>query len=220
MVPCSHEEVDTRIFVHARHAVMEGSETVMIKANDTDVIVIAIYILSSLQELGLQKLCIAFGQGAHLKWIPIHEIVPVIGPEKTSGILFFHAFTGCDVVSSFRGKGKKSAWQTWNVCNDDVSKIFKKLSKYPPTVEDEDIKIVEKFIVTLYDRSSNAVCVNDARLELFARKQRSYQSIPPTRAALACAAFEACHIPGLMYMESSISMPTRNSKVLEIGDRY
>ena len=31
------------IFVHAWHAVMEGSETLMIKANDTDVIVIAIY---------------------------------------------------------------------------------------------------------------------------------------------------------------------------------
>ena len=70
------------------------------------------------------------------------------------------------------------------MCNDDVSKIFKKLSKYPPIVEDEDIEIVEKFIVTLYDRSSNAVCVNDARLELFSRKQRSYQSIPPTRAAI------------------------------------
>ena len=66
----------------------------------------------------------------------------------------------------------------------DVSKIFKKLSKYPPIVEDEDIEIVEKFIVTLYDRSSNAVCVNDARLQLFARKQRSYQSIPPTRTAI------------------------------------
>ena len=115
MVPCSHEEADTHIFVHAWHAVMEGSETLMIKANDIDVIIIAIYILSSLQELGLQKLWIAFGQGAHLKWIPRHEIVPVIGPEKTSGILFFHAFTGCDVVSSFRGKGKTSARQTWNV---------------------------------------------------------------------------------------------------------
>ena len=34
VVPCSHEEADKRIFVHARHAVMEGSETVMIKAND------------------------------------------------------------------------------------------------------------------------------------------------------------------------------------------
>ena len=26
-----------------------------------------------------------------------------------------HAFTGCDVVSAFRGKGKSTAWQTWDV---------------------------------------------------------------------------------------------------------
>ena len=72
VAPCSHEEADTRIFVHARHAVMEGNQTLMIKANDTDVVVIAISMLSTLQELGLQKLWIAFGQGTHLKWIPIH----------------------------------------------------------------------------------------------------------------------------------------------------
>ena len=138
MAPCSHKEADTRIFVHARHAVMQ---TLMIKANDTDVVVLAISILPSLQELGLQKLWIAFGQGSYLKWIPIHDIVSTIGPEKTSGILFFHAFTGCDVVSAFHGKGKKSAWQTLNVCND-ASSIFKKLSKYSPTVGDEDLEIL------------------------------------------------------------------------------
>ncbi len=66
---------------------MEGYQTLMIKVNDTDVVVIAISILPSLQELGLQKLWIAFGQGKHLKWIPIHDIVSAIGPEKTSGIL-------------------------------------------------------------------------------------------------------------------------------------
>jgi len=151
----------------------------MIKANDTDVVVIAISILSSLQELGLQKLWIAFGQGKHLKWIPIHDIVPEIGPEKTNGILFFHAFTGCDVVSAFRGKGKKSAWQTWNVCSN-VSGVFSKLIKYPLTVEDEDIENLKKFVIAMYDRSSTVKCVDDARLELFARKQKSYKSIPPT----------------------------------------
>ena len=57
--------------------------------------------------------------------ITIH--VSAIGPEKTSGILYFHAFTGCNVVSAFHGKGKKSAWHTWNVCND-ASTVFKKLA--------------------------------------------------------------------------------------------
>ena len=42
--PCSHEEADTRMFVHAKDAVSNGSESVIIKVNDTDV-VIAVYTL-------------------------------------------------------------------------------------------------------------------------------------------------------------------------------
>ena len=36
----------------------------LVKANDTDVLVIAISVLPSLQELGLENMWIAFGQGA------------------------------------------------------------------------------------------------------------------------------------------------------------
>ena len=32
---CFHEEADSRIFVHAKHATEEGSKSIMIKANDT-----------------------------------------------------------------------------------------------------------------------------------------------------------------------------------------
>uniref|UniRef100_H3A078 Uncharacterized protein n=1 Tax=Latimeria chalumnae TaxID=7897 RepID=H3A078_LATCH len=106
MAPCTHEEADTCIFIHARHATMEGNKVLMIDANGTGVVVIAISVLASLKELGLEKMWIAFGQGK----IPIHDIVSTIGPVKASGIPFFHAFSGCDVVSAFHGKGKKSAW--------------------------------------------------------------------------------------------------------------
>jgi hypothetical protein len=47
-------------------------------------------------------------------------------------MLFFHSFTGCDVVSAFREKAKKSAWQTWGVCPEAFD-VFTKLSQYPPT---------------------------------------------------------------------------------------
>jgi len=50
--PCSHEEADTRV----KDAVKEGFKTVMISANDTDVLVIAVATFSQLQELGLQEL--------------------------------------------------------------------------------------------------------------------------------------------------------------------
>ena len=63
VAPCSHEEADTRVFVHARDATSQGSKSITIKANDTDVVIIAVSTMPSLQELGLQKLWIAFGQG-------------------------------------------------------------------------------------------------------------------------------------------------------------
>jgi len=130
---CSHEEADTRIFVHARHATEAGSKVIMVKASDTDVVVIAVSVLQALQELGLQQLWVAFGQGQNLRWVPVHDLCCTLA-EKSKGMLFFHAFTGCDVVSAFRGKGKKSAWQTWDVC-DEASGVFSKLSQYPPVVD-------------------------------------------------------------------------------------
>ena len=102
--PCSHEEADTRIFVHARHAAQEGRTSLLVKACDTDILVIAISVMPTLHAIGLQQMWIAFGQGRNMRWIPAHELYHSIGPEKGRGIKFFHAFTGCDVVSAFRGK--------------------------------------------------------------------------------------------------------------------
>ena len=122
--PCSHKEADTRIFFHARHAAQEGSESLLVKASDTesDILVIAISVMPTLQAIDLQQLWIAFGQIRN-RWIPAHELYRSVGPEKDRGITLFHAFTGCDVVSAFRGKGKKSAWQIWDMCNSRCETI-------------------------------------------------------------------------------------------------
>ena len=135
VAPCSHEQADTRIFVHARHAAIEGYKSLMIEADDMDIVVIAISFMPSFAATGLEKMWVAFGKGQHRRWIAIHELVSAIGPEKTSGVFFFRALTGCDVVSSFNGKGKKTAWQTWNVCNE-ASVIFTKLSQCLSKIEE------------------------------------------------------------------------------------
>lgn len=130
--------------------------------------------------------------------------------QKTKGILFFHAFTGCDVVSGFRGKGKKSAWQTWDMCADTTD-VFAKLSKYPPRVDEIDLEVLEKFVVTMYDRSSTVTQVDDARLDMFARKQRPYESIPPTRAALLQHAKRAAYQAGCIWGQSILHQPETHS---------
>ena len=70
----------------------------MIKANDTDVLVIAIATFSHSQELGLEEMWIAFGQGKNIKWMSVHELSTLLSPKKSLGLLFFHTFTGCDSV--------------------------------------------------------------------------------------------------------------------------
>ncbi len=46
------------------------------------------------------------------------------------------------------------------------------------------IAALERFVVLLYDRTSDLLQVNDARKQLFTQKSRSLENIPPTYAAL------------------------------------
>ena len=137
-----------------------------------------------------------------MRWIPPHELYSSIGPEKGKVMTFFHAFTGCDLVSAFHGKGNKSAWQTWDMCAE-ASDAFARLSQYPPTVNDNEIDFLEKFVVILCDRSSTATGVNNARLDMFARKQRPYQAIPPTRSALLQHVKRAAYQAGCVWSQSN-----------------
>ena len=57
-------------------------------------------------DLNVDHLWMTFGKGKDLRWIPIHDIVRSLGP-RSKALPFFHAFTGCDAVSAFVGKGKK-----------------------------------------------------------------------------------------------------------------
>lgn len=141
-----------------------------------------------------------------MRWIPVHDLCQCIGRERSRGILFFHAFTGCDVVSAFRGKGKKTAWQTW-AAFDEASEVFTKLSHYPPRIDDSDLKTLERFVVMMYDKSSEAAGVDDARLDLFARKQRSYEAIPPTKAALLQHVKRAAYQAACIWSQATTCQP-------------
>ena len=95
-----------------------------------------------------------------------HELYRSIGTEKGIGITFVHASTGCDVVSAFSGKGKKSRWQTCDMCAE-ASDVCARLSQYPQveTVNDNEVDILEKCVIMMYDKCSTATRVNNAMLD-------------------------------------------------------
>jgi hypothetical protein len=178
--PCSHEEADTRMLLHVADAVKNGHTRVMIRTVDTDVVVLAVACFS--RFTGIAELWVAFGVGKHLRFIAIHEVVPALGLERAHALPFFHAFTGCDTVSCFAGRGKKTAWDTWNSF-PDVTPTFVQLSSQPLDVE-PFLSQLQRFVVLMYDRSSSKMTVNSLRKHLFTKRGRTMEGLPPTEAAL------------------------------------
>ena len=177
--PCSHEEADTRMLLHAAHAAANGHARIMIKTVDTDVVVLAI---ACFEQLGASELWIAFGAAKNLRYIAVHELVEILDTDRSKALPFFHAFTGCDTVSSFAGHGKKTAWEAWNSF-PDVTDTFLQLSSGPTDV-DFAMSLLQKFVVRMYDHSSSKMTVNSLRKHLFTKKGKPMEGLPPTEGAL------------------------------------
>jgi hypothetical protein len=104
--------------------------------------------------------------------------------EIFDSLPFFHAFTGCDTVWSFNGLGKKKAWNVWMKYRV-VDDIFKRLSTVTDSeVDDESFETLQRFVVIMYDQSSDLSTVNECRRILFTKKNRPIDNIPPTADAL------------------------------------
>ena len=154
------------------------------KANDTDVVVTALSLFPTLKMFGLGQLWMTFGQGHSLRCINVHAMCHYMDQEKIKCILLFRAFTGWDTASAFHNKGK-----TWGIC-PEASPVFSKLSQYPRKVE------------MMYDRSNTAAIVDEARLDMFARKHRPYKVIPPTGAALLQHTRRAAYQAGCVWAQA------------------
>ena len=71
------------------------------------VITMVVIAVSAVHNLNITCLWVASGVWKTFRYIPVHEIALHMGPSKSDALLFFHAFSGCDQVSSFRiGKRK------------------------------------------------------------------------------------------------------------------
>ncbi|KAG1688828.1 Hepatic leukemia factor [Nymphon striatum] len=119
-----HEEADTRILIHLQDALQHGATTCLVRTVDTDVIVILIgkfyYLLTICPSA---EIWVAFGTGKDFRYININAVAQALGIEISTSLPIFHSFTGCDTVSSFYGRGKKTAWQAWKAYKE-VTEAF------------------------------------------------------------------------------------------------
>ena len=98
--PYTQEEADHRIMLHCAHAYHHGMKKIMLHATGKDV----------------QKECeiwLAFGHSKNFRYVAAHTIAVELEDNLSKGLLFMHAFSGCDTVSSFCGIGKKTVFDVW-----------------------------------------------------------------------------------------------------------
>ena len=115
--------------------------------------------------------------------IPIHEVVGDMDPWICAVLPVFHALTGCDTVSAFGGRGKNTAWNTWQVF-PEATEAFEQLLLMEDSISESTMLVLERFVVLLYHHTSDQENVNDIRKVLFTQNSRSLENIPPTEDAL------------------------------------
>ena len=98
----SQEEADTWIVLHAKHASDQGYTSVIVVSEDTDMFVLLIAFAKEIPASLYQKR----GTSTSVRYMDIRKLRAVLGDKLSQALIAFHAFTGCDTVSAFAGRGK------------------------------------------------------------------------------------------------------------------
>ena len=170
----------TLVYFCVADAVQKGCKKVTICTVDTDVVVLAV---ASFNKIAPDEPRVAFGAGSSFWYIAVPQIVAKMNPRQCLALPGFHAFTGCDTVSAFAGRGKRTAWETWKSF-PEVNDAFLELLCMPSEVSEESRLLLEQFVLLMYDRTSENTEVNEARKQLFTQKSITSENIPPSQAAL------------------------------------
>ena len=184
---CDHEEADTRVVVHVVNALKSGNSTCLVRTVDTDIVVILIGMFFHFIQLNSAvNIWVAFGTGKIFAYWHINTIYQNLGKEKSLALPFFIVLLAVTQPLAFFRKGKKLAWETWN-CFTEITSAFTIIAMNPFTdlnIESPIFNLLQRFTVLLCSKSSNLELVDETRMDLFCRLNKTMENIPPTADAL------------------------------------
>ena len=101
----TQEEADTRLILHAAHAARSGYKAVVMASEDTDVFLLCLAFKCFIPA----SMFVKCGTQTRTRYVSISSVVAAVGGELCKCLIGMHAFTGCDTVSAFAGRGKITA---------------------------------------------------------------------------------------------------------------
>ncbi len=151
---CHQEEADGRLLLHAKRAAREGYKSVVIGSEDTDVFVMALAFQDVIGIPLFQK-C---RNRTRTRLIYITKIATSVGIVTCRALVGMHAYTGCDTVSAFAGKGKASSLWLLN-SSAEMQETFAQLGQ-TWDVSTDLMDQLEAFTCLLYAHKSASSTVN------------------------------------------------------------
>ena len=145
----NHEEADTRLLLHSKHAADNASQ-IVIQSPDTYVLAIC---MSHFNSLSCEELWFQTGVKDRLQFIAMHKVAPALGEGMCNALPVFHPLTGCDSNSSLAGIGKKTSWAVLQ-CSSAHQDALRLVGQE----QDLDVRTaakVEAFVCDLYPTSKS-----------------------------------------------------------------
>ena len=149
---CSSEEVDLRFVSHVINLRKKGYTNVQVKAVDSDVVILCLMYADIPTSNRIEGFLVVYGQRD--KKIDIIDNFNKFGVNVCKVLVFFHAFTGCDTVSSFYKVGKAKFWAIWlakvKAGGTTLYNIFNKFSNCPMNIEVNEFDTLCNFVYEAY----------------------------------------------------------------------
>lgn len=207
----NHEEADTRLLLHAHHANGSGSVPIIVSP-DTDVAILSLWHSGSFSSLRMLT-----GTKDRRRLLDIKAMAAEIGAHVIDSLIGLHAMTGCDSVSSFNGKGKKTVYQL--VKRNPSAQAAMQLLGSSFEMTPEKFAAGESFACLLYGETGEDI--NECRYRKFCTKASSSSNLPPCRSSLQQhimrANFVAKTWKSALSAVIEMARPDRNGWLLEDG---
>ena len=98
--------------------------------------------------------------GESFRFLACREIARELGPDGCIALPIYHAFSGCNTVSHFSGRGKRTAWDTLNAYGNVTHAFCALVARPTPQSIQEWLTPLEQFVILIYDRTSSINSVN------------------------------------------------------------
>ena len=179
----NHEEADTRMVLHAKHA-SESSSKILISSPDTDVFVICL----GMQHIINANLFFLTGVKNSRRIIDITTVSENVYTSLNQceaskdlildSLIGLHSFTGCDTTSAFAGKGKV---KPLNLMMKDIRyvKAFAELGR-TVNIDDKITDELKRFVCHLYGWKETK-SLQDVRYKMYCQSggKLSCEKLPP-----------------------------------------